>query len=57
MDRLLDRGLEQLTAMIYKMGEVAEKVLSVSLSGYVRGIDTTGDTRELPKSLYYDKRI
>jgi len=51
MDRLLDRGLEQLTAMIYKMGEVAEKVLSVSLSGYVRGIDTTGDTRELSQVL------
>jgi len=51
MDRLLDRGLEQLTAMVYKMGEVAEKVLSVSLSGYVRGIDTTGDTRELSQVL------
>ena len=51
LDRLLDKGLEQLTAMVYKMGEVAEKVLSISLNGYVRGRDTTESTRELSQIL------
>jgi phosphate transport system protein len=51
MDRLLDRGLEQLTVMVYKMGEVAEKVLSISLNGYVRGRDVTENTRELSQAL------
>jgi phosphate transport system protein len=51
MDRLLDRGLEQLTAMVYKMGEVAEKVLSISLNGYISGKDTTEGTRELSQIL------
>ena len=51
MDRLLDRGLEQLTAMVYKMGEVTEKVLSISLNGYSGGRDTTGSTRELSQIL------
>ena len=28
MHRLMDKGLEQLTAMVFKMGEAAEKALS-----------------------------
>ncbi len=51
MDRLLDKGLEQLTAMVYKMGEVAGKVLSISLNGYTKGRDTTDSTRELSQIL------
>src|SRR5690554_3253209 len=51
MDRLLDRGLEQLTAMVYRMGEVAEKVLTISINGYIRGRDTTDITRELSQML------
>ncbi len=51
MDRLLDKGLEQLTAMVYRMGEVAEKVLSISLTGYTKGKDTTESTRELSQIL------
>ncbi|NLE03887.1 MAG: phosphate signaling complex protein PhoU [Crenarchaeota archaeon] len=51
MDRLLDKGLEKLTALVYKMGEVAEKVLSISLNGYIVGEDITESTRELSQIL------
>ena len=51
MDRLLDKGLEQLTAIVYKMGEVADKVLTISVNGYIRGKDTTEGTGELSQTL------
>ncbi len=51
MARLLDVGLEQLTAMVHKMGEVAEKALSISVGGFVRGRDTSEDVRELSEML------
>ena len=47
MQRLLDKGLEQLTTMVFKMGEVAEKALSISIGGYVRDRDTSNDVHEL----------
>jgi phosphate transport system protein len=47
MHRLLDVGLEQLTSMIYKMGEVAEKAIIVSIRGFMDQKDTTGSVREL----------
>jgi phosphate transport system protein len=51
MHRLLDRGLEELTATVFKMGEVAEKALAVSISGFVRGRDTSEDIQELSEIL------
>jgi phosphate transport system protein len=51
MQRLLDVGLEQLTTMVFKMGEVAEKVLAISTSGFVRGKDTSEDVGELSEIL------
>jgi phosphate transport system protein len=51
MQRLLDKGLEQLTAMVFKMGEVAEKALTISIGGFVRGKDTSEDVRELSEIL------
>jgi len=51
MDRLLDKGLEQLTTVVFKMGEVAQKALSISIGGFVRGKDTTEDVRELSEIL------
>ena len=51
MQRLLDKGLEQLTTMVFKMGEVAEKALSISIGGYVRGKDTSDDVHELSEIL------
>jgi phosphate transport system protein len=47
MHRLLDVGLEQLTAMVYKMGEVAEKAISVSIRGFMNGKDTTESVHEI----------
>jgi phosphate transport system protein len=51
MHRLLDKGLEELTATVFKMGEVAEKALAVSISGFVRGKDTAEDVQELSEIL------
>ena len=51
MQRLLDKGLEQLTTMVFKMGEVAEKALSISIGGFVRGRDTSEDVGELSEIL------
>jgi len=47
MHRLLDVGLEQLTVMVYRMGEVAEKVIDVSIRGYMNGEDATAVVHEL----------
>jgi phosphate transport system protein len=47
MTRLLDTGLEQLTVMVYRMGEVAEKAVGVSIGGFMNGKDATGAVREL----------
>ncbi len=46
MHRLLDVGLEQLTVMVYKMGEVAEKVINTSIRGYMNGEDATSVVHE-----------
>ena len=51
MDRLLDKGLEQLTAVVFKMGEVAQKALAISTGGFVRGKDTSEDVQELSEIL------
>jgi phosphate transport system protein len=51
MSRLLDSGLEQLTVMVYKMGEVAEKALSISFRGFVRGKDVTEEVHDLSEVL------
>jgi phosphate transport system protein len=51
MQRLLDKGLEELTAIVYKMGKVAEKALAISINGFVEGKDTSKDTHELSEIL------
>jgi len=51
MSRLLDVGLEQLTAMVYKMGEVAEKAIGISVRGFVEGKDVTEDVHEISEIL------
>jgi phosphate transport system protein len=47
MSRLLDAGLEQLTVMVYRMGEVAEKAVDMSIRGFINGKDATAAVREL----------
>jgi phosphate transport system protein len=51
MSRLLDVGLEQLTAMVYKMGEVAEKTVGISVRGFMEGRDVTREVHELSEIL------
>ena len=45
--RLLDVGLEQLTALIYRMGEVAEKAITISINGFLKGKDETESVRDI----------
>ena len=51
MHRLMDKGLEQLTALVFKMGEAAEKALAISIGGFVKGKDTSEDVHELSEIL------
>ena len=51
MQRLLDKGLEELTAMVYKMGKVAEKAVAISVRGFLEGKDASKDVHELSEIL------
>ena len=51
MSRLLDKGLEELTAIIVRMGEIAEKTVEVSLEGFLKGIDVTERVHSLSEIL------
>ncbi|MGD8565947.1 MAG: phosphate signaling complex protein PhoU [Candidatus Bathyarchaeota archaeon] len=39
MSRLIDVGLEQLSKLLFKMGDLAEKTVSLSLDSYVKGLE------------------
>jgi phosphate transport system protein len=47
MTRLLDVGLEQLTVMVYRMGEAAKKAIDVSITRFMNGKDATTFVREI----------
>ena len=47
MVRLLDAGLEQLTLMVYKSGEVAKCAMNLSIKGFMDGKDETKTVRDL----------
>jgi phosphate transport system protein len=51
MDRLLDKGLEELTATVFKMGEAAQQALTLSIGGYVQGRDVADEVLELAEVL------
>jgi len=51
MSRLLDIGLEQLTSIVSKMGEVAEKTVRASITGFIDGRDVSEQVRELSEML------
>jgi phosphate transport system protein len=51
MHRLLDVGLEQLTAMVYRMGEVAEKAINISIDGFMDGKDVDESVSEMSEIL------
>jgi len=47
MTRLLDAGLEQLTVMVFKSGEVAKNAINRSIRGFMNGKDATEAVRDL----------
>jgi phosphate transport system protein len=47
----MQRLLEELTVMVYKMGGAAEKALSTSINGFIEGKDTSKDVHELSEIL------
>ncbi len=51
MHRLLDRGLDELTAIVFKMGEAAQQALMLALRGYLRSRDSSEDVCELSEML------
>jgi phosphate transport system protein len=51
MHRLLDVGLEQLTAIVYRMGEVAEKAINLSINGFINGKDATESVQDISEML------
>jgi phosphate transport system protein len=51
MSRLLDFGLEQLTTILLKMGDAAEKVVRTSINGFMNGRDVARQVSELSEML------
>jgi phosphate transport system protein len=47
MSRLLDTGLEQLTTIVFKMGEVAERAINIAVRGFLEGRDVGEEVRDL----------
>ena len=51
MSRLLDTGLEQLTSIVLKMGEAAEKTVRTAIMGFMEGRNVNEEVRELSDML------
>ncbi len=51
MSRLLDVALEQLTIKTYKMGNIAQKAVELSVNGYLEKQDATDQVLELSNML------
>jgi phosphate transport system protein len=51
MHRLLDRGLDELTALVFRMGEVSQKALTIAIREYLRGKDSSENVYELSEVL------
>ena len=51
MSRLLDKGLEELTAIVVRMGEIAEETVEVSIDGFLGGKDITSRVYSLSEIL------
>jgi len=47
----LDTGLEQLTAIVFKMGEVAERAINVAVRGFLEGQDVGDEVHEVSELL------
>ena len=53
MVRLLDSGLDQLTAMVVKSGEVAKKAVDISVCSFMDGKDTIETVRSLSDKICF----
>jgi phosphate transport system protein len=51
MSRLIDTGLEQLASMVFRMGEIAYKTVSLSLENYIKGTDALAQIQDLSETL------
>ena len=51
MSRLLDTGLEQLTTIVFRMGEVAQRAINVAVEGFMEGEDVGDEVHELSELL------
>jgi phosphate transport system protein len=51
MSRLLDRGLEQLTTILLRMGDLAEKTIRTAIMGFMDGTDVSDEIREFSEAL------
>jgi len=51
MSRLIDLGLEKLASIVYRMGEIAYKTVSLSLESYIEDKDAYAQVRDLSEAL------
>ncbi|HSV49492.1 MAG TPA: phosphate signaling complex protein PhoU [Candidatus Acidoferrales bacterium] len=51
MSRLIDRGLEEQSALLAKMGELTYQTLALSINGYLDGRSVTEQVREMSEVL------
>ncbi|HML01819.1 MAG TPA: phosphate signaling complex protein PhoU [Candidatus Bathyarchaeia archaeon] len=51
MSRLLDRGLEQLTTILLRMGDMAEKTIRIAVTGFMNDTEVSEEIRELSEAL------
>jgi len=51
MSRLIDTGLEQLASMVFRMGEMAYKTVSLSLENYIEDTNALAQVQELSETL------
>jgi len=47
----MDRGLEQLTTILLRMGDMAEKTIRIAVMGFMNGTDVSDEVRELSEAL------
>ena len=51
MSRLLDSGLEQLTTVLLKMGDMAERTIRIAIMGFMNGSDVGDEILDLSEEL------
>lgn len=51
MSRLLDTGLEQLTTLLLKMGDMAEKTIRIAITGFMNAKDVGEEILDLSEAL------